>query len=163
MPSKVLRKSTLEKREEKEKSQKKLRGKSKLKKLIHDQDDLFKEELQRLYSLLYTVEITSEIVIPSPTHNISESLTWDSQVDIQSPLNQFDSQIKSLLLQPCPGTDLSRSALTEPATWRTRTVSFETSSQCVKVSTASLKFQNLENILVWSTRTLYWKEILMLR
>ena len=81
MPSKKdFRKSTLKQRVEPDKSVKKLRG------VIQEQEDLFQEEIQRLYNLLYTVDVKSIEEIPSPTLGRSESLTWDSQADIQSPL-----------------------------------------------------------------------------
>ena len=57
-----------------------------LRKIIQEQEDLFKEELQRLYSLLYTVEVESVPKKPSPTHSRPESPAWDNQADIQSPL-----------------------------------------------------------------------------
>ena len=81
MPSKKdFRKSTLKQRVEPDKSVKKLRG------VIQEQEDLFQEEVQGLYNLLYTVDVKSIEEIPSPTLGRSESLTWDSQADIQSPL-----------------------------------------------------------------------------
>ena len=59
----------------------------KLKALVSREEKLFKEELQRLYSLFNTLEDSREIVVPNPSPAGSQqSLVWDDQADLRSPL-----------------------------------------------------------------------------
>ena len=88
----------------------------KLKALVSREEKLFKEELQRLYSLFNTLEDSREIVVPNPSPAGSQqSLVWDDQADLRSPLKDTTTCLtqvsisllgkKNHYLLRCPGTD----------------------------------------------------------
>ena len=77
---------------------------SKLKTLIGKEEDLFKEELQRLYSLFCTIDEFKSKSVTSPHEQggnsdteestsdqvDGEGLTWDSSQDINSPEKRYN-------------------------------------------------------------------------